>query len=305
MKRVTIGKSTLKSSEIVHGCMRIRGDNSAKDREKGKAAVQHAISKGINHFDHADIYGQGECEQCFAELLKEESGLREKMIITSKCGIRPAGEPGEDSPSRYDFSKQHILSSVDGSLGRLGIDCLDILLLHRPDYLMHAAEVAEAFGALKDAGKVRYFGVSNFSASQVSLLQCAWTEPLVMNQVEINVHNINALSDGVLDQCQEQEITPQAWCPVGGIAYPAWGNTFKDEDDVRIKKELERQAEVYGTDPCGVFLAWLLMHPSGVLPIIGTMNTERISSALEACDIPYTREDWYRLLEARNGQPGA
>jgi predicted oxidoreductase len=285
--------------------MRIRGDNSEKDREKGRAAVRHAISEGINHFDHADIYGEGECESCFAEVLKQDPGLRENIIITSKCGIRPAGRPDEESPSRYDFSAEHILSSVDGSLSRLDVDCLDILLLHRPDTLMHAGEVAEAFSTLKDAGKVRTFGVSNFSTSQVSLLQSVWTDPLAMNQVEINVHNINALSDGVLDQCQELEITPQAWCPVGGIAYPAWGNTFSVDDDTRIKTELERQAEFYDTDPCGVIFAWILKHPSGILPIIGTMNTERISSAIKACDISYSREDWYRLLEARNGHPGA
>ncbi len=283
--------------------MRISGDGGDDDRGKGKQALRAAVEAGYTLFDHADIYGGGACESLFGEMLRESPGLRDKLIVASKCGIRFAGSPGPEDPARYDFSASYIEQSVEGSLQRLGIDQLDLFMLHRPDYLMHAHEVAAAFDRLQNSGKVAHFGVSNFSPSQVELLDGESTEPLVVNQVEINLHNIQTLRDGTLDQCQRMQITPMAWCPIAGIAYPAWGNTFSAEDESRIRAEIDRQCGIYDAEDWVIALAWLLKHPARILPIVGSTSPERIVAAKRALDVDYSREDWYRLLEARNGQP--
>ncbi|MEX2382160.1 MAG: aldo/keto reductase [Opitutales bacterium] len=302
MQLVTLGKSTVTSSRLIYGCMRICGDGSTEARKKGCQALLAAYEAGYTHFDHADIYGKGICEELHGELFKEEPALRERTFLTSKCGIRAADTPNKGDPARYDFSKSYILNQVDRSLKRLGVETLDTLLLHRPDYLFHPEEVAAAFSELLEAGKARHFGVSNFRPSQVSLLQSACPMPLLMHQVEINIHRVAALEDGTLDQCLEHGITPTAWCPLGGVAYPAWGNTFTPEDETRVAAELKRQAEFYGIEPWQVMIAWLLVLPSGVAPIIGSTTPERIAAAVACLEIEYSREDFYRLLEARNGR---
>ncbi len=204
MKTIPLGSSELRTSRLAYGCMRIVGDGTPADRSKGKRAILAAVEAGYTLFDHADIYGGGTCEELFGEVLRETPGLREQIVIASKCGIRFEGDPDADAPARYDFSPEHIVHSVEGSLRRLGIEQLDLLLLHRPDYLMRADEVAEIFASLKSSGKVAHFGVSNFSVSQFDLLQSVLSDPLLVNQVEINIHNIDALSNGVLDQCQQK-----------------------------------------------------------------------------------------------------
>ena len=301
MESAELGRTGLRVSRLVYGCMRIAGDGSEASRARGKTAIRSAVDAGYTIFDHADIYQRGDCERLFGEVLRESPGLRDEIVVVGKCGIRFAGDPGSDDPQRYDFSKSHILASVEGSLERLGIERLDVLLLHRPDYLMDAMEVAEAFDALAAAGKVRHFGVSNFSPSQVELLASATDKPLVANQVEINLHRVLSFEDGTLDQCQRLGMTPQAWSPLAGSVFEAWGNTFRESDNVRIRAELTRQADRYGVDPSLVPLAWLLKHPSGIAPIIGSTTPDRIAGAMAALDIDYSREDWYRLLEARNG----
>lgn len=283
--------------------MRIAGDGSGADRDKGKRAVQAAVDAGYTLFDHADIYGNGACEALFGELLAESPALRNEMTIVSKCGIRFAGDPQDSDPVRYDFSARYIEQCVEASLQRLGVEQLDLLLLHRPDYLMKAHEVAATFDKLKESGKVAHLGVSNFSPWQVELLDGETSEPLLVNQVEINIHNISTLTDGTLDQCQRMQITPMAWCPIAGIAYPAWGNTLTSEDEGRIRHEIERQCAIYGAEDWIIALAWLLKHPARIVPIIGSTTPERIVAARQALDVEYAREDWYRLLEARNGQP--
>lgn len=283
-------------SRFIYGCMRIAGDNSANDRAKGKLAIHTAIDNNYNHFDHADIYGDGECESLFGEVLKESPNLRDNMIITSKAGIRRG-------PQRYDFSKDYLISSVENSLKRLNTDYLDLFLLHRPDYLFNAQDVADTFMQLKASGKVKHFGVSNFTPSQVSLLQSALDEPLLVNQIEINIHNISSFSDGTLDQCQQLGITPIAWCPLGGVIYPAWGNTFSTADEQRIETELSQQALKYNCEPWQLILAWLLKHPANICPIIGSTTAERILAAKKALTLDYSHVDWYRLFEARNGHP--
>lgn len=295
MQTLKLCSDNISSSRLIYGCMRVAGDNSPQDSSKGIRAIKAALEAGYNHFDHADIYGGGECESLFGELLKETPRLRDDILITSKAGIRR-------EPQRYDFSHDYLINSVDGSLKRLNTDYLDLFLLHRPDYLFNAEEVAETFMQLKQSGKVKHFGVSNFSPSQVSLLQSALNEPLLVNQIEINIHNINCFSDGTLDQCQQLGITPIAWCPLGGVVYPAWGNTFSVTDEQRIEAELVQQAQKYDCLPWQLILAWLLKHPANICPIIGSTTPERIHAAKDALTLEYRHEDWYRLLEARNGQ---
>lgn len=296
MNKIILENTDLETSRLIYGCMRIAGDNSTEDKNKGKKAIRAALEAGYNHFDHADIYGGGHCESLFGELLKESPSLRNELIITSKAGIR-------HEPQRYDFSHDYLVNSVDNSLKRLNSDYLDLFLLHRPDYLFNAKQVAETFNQLRASGKVKHFGVSNFSPSQVSLLQSALDEPLVINQIEINIHNISSLLDGTLDQCQQLGITPVAWCPLGGVVYPAWGNTFTPKDEQRISAEFARQADKYHCQAWHIMLAWLLKHPANICPIIGSTTPERIHEAKQALAIDYSHEDWYHLLEARNGQP--
>ena len=302
MQSIAIGNSELVSSRLIYGCMRVAGDHSPADRQKGKAAVRAALEAGYTHFDHADIYGDGECERVFAEVMSESPGLRDELVITSKCGIRLPGDPQQDSPKRYDFSREHIRSSVEDSLRRLGVEQLDLFLLHRPDFLFDPREVAGTFAELQESGKVRHFGVSNFRPSQLSMLKKLCAMPLLVNQVEINIDNIDAIVNGTLDQCQELDITPMAWCPLGGVAYPGWAQNLAEVQSERVIAELTLQAEKYESEPWIVVLAWLLRHPAGVMPIIGSTRPSRIQAARKSLDIDYSREDWYRLLEARNGQ---
>lgn len=303
MKTLTIPQLPLDSSRLIYGCMRINGDNSAEALAKGKLAIEVAIDEGYNHFDHADIYGAGACESLFGEVIKAKPHLRDQLLITSKAGIRFANTPVNGEVGRYDFSHDYLIGQVEGSLQRLNIDALDMFLLHRPDYLFNAEEVAHTLKQLKQQGKVKHFGVSNFSPSQVELLQAKMDEPLLVNQVEINIHNISAFENGTLDQCQQYGITPMAWCPIATVVYEAWGNTFSDEDVERIHQEFQRQAEFYGVEKWIVALAWLLIHPANICPIVGSTNPKRIAMAKQALALNYRREDWYRLLEARNGQP--
>lgn len=302
METTVLGNSGLVSSRLVYGCMRISGENSPVDREKGKQAIRAAIDAGYTHFDHADIYGGGACETLFAEVLGEMPHLRDELLITGKCGIRMAGEPNAGDPKRYDFSRRYLIESVDAILQRLGVDHLDLLLLHRPDHLFSAEEVAGTLEILEESGKVHHFGVSNFRPSQLSMLQSYCPMPLLVHQVEVNIDNISTFSDGTMDQCQEFNISPMAWCPLGGVAYPAWGSTLTKEQSVRIHAELARQAGKYATENWIVLLAWLLKHPAGILPIVGSTQASRILAATKSLELEYSAEDWYRLLEARNGE---
>ncbi|MCF7838025.1 MAG: aldo/keto reductase [Candidatus Marinimicrobia bacterium] len=302
MEMRKIGPTALRSSRLVHGCMRLVGDGSAAARARGLAALEAAVEVGINHFDHADIYGRGASEALFCEFLAAHPGLRGDLIITSKCGVRRADDPQAGAPARYDLSAAHMESAVEGILTRLGLEQIDILLLHRPDYLMDPDEIAGVFARLHGAGKVAHFGVSNLSPSQLEMIRQVSPFPLVMHQVEFNLHRVAPLTDGVLDQCRRRGITPQAWCPLGAVAYPAWGSTLSPAQTERLRGELERQAGVYGSPPAGIALAWILRHPAGVLPVIGSMSPAHIRDAVAALDLAYTREDWYRLLEARQGK---
>jgi predicted oxidoreductase len=276
-----------------YGCMRI-----ADDRAKGRAAVIAAYESGYRLFDHADIYGGGACESLFAEVLREVSGMREAIVIQDKVGIRP-GSPGK--VSQYDFSPEYLTTAIDGCLRRLGVERIELLLLHRIDLLADPVAVGEVFAAFHAAGKVAAFGVSNASPSQVRMFAAHVGFPLVANQVEINLDRIDAVIDGTLDQCLELGISPQAWCPIGGIGYTAWGRNASSAQWKLVEAELDHQAAAYGTDRVGINLAWLLKHPAQIMPLIGSTTPERIRSSLAAVSIPYSRDHWYALNEARRG----
>lgn len=279
------------------GCMRIAGDP-----DRGRAALIAAWEAGYRLFDHADIYSVGRCETLFGALLREMPAMRASILIQSKVGIRFADEQG---PGRYDFSREHLLRAVDGCLERLGVPCLDLLLLHRIDLLADADEIAAVIDQLHTQGKVQHFGLSNASNAQFRMLAARSPRPLVANQIEINLDRISALSDGSLDLCQELGHSPQAWCPLAGIGYPAWGRCADSARWRLVEEELARQATRYDTDPAGIALAWLLRPPARIMPLIGSCTPERIRAATAAVDLDYAREDWYRLYCARQGAPMA
>ena len=281
------------TSRLGYGCMRI-----ADDRAKGRKAVIAAYESGYRLFDHADIYGGGACESLFGEILREVSGMREAIVLQDKVGIRPA-VPGRTC--QYDFSREYLTAAIDGCLRRLGVERIDLLLLHRIDLLADPVEVGEVFAAAHAAGKVASCGVSNASPAQVRMFSAHVGFPLLANQVEINLDRIDAVIDGTLDQCLELGISPQAWCPIGGIGYSAWGHNASPAQWKLVEAELDRQAAAYATDRVGINLAWLLKHPAKIMPLIGSTTPERIRSSLDAVNIPYSRNDWYALNEARRG----
>jgi predicted oxidoreductase len=311
MKLGTLGKSSLVTSRLAYGCWRIAGtwepsEVTAERELNGRRAVIAAYEAGYTLFDHADIYCQGAGEQIFGQVLREVGGMRERVTIASKCGIRRAGEPAPDSPYRYDFSAPHIIASCEQSLKRLGIEVIDLYQLHRPDYLCHPDEVAGAFTRLKQAGKVREFGVSNFRPSQVTALQKACPLPLIVNQIEISLAKLDAFHDGTIDQCLAEKMTPMAWSPLAGGHL---GNRAKDilpsqqsYRPAKIVAALDDLAKGRGASRVVIALAWLLRHPSGIVPIVGSTNPENIREAAKAVDIDLTRDEWYRLLDAASGQ---
>ena len=264
------------------------------------ALVKSDLDMGINFFDHADIYGGGECERLFGDFLKENPALRDKMLIQTKCAIRPGS---------YDFSREHILSSVEGSLKRLGIETIDFLLLHRPDTLCEPEEVAEAFTALKSQGKVRHFGVSLENPYQIQLLNRYLDEKIMINQLQFGLGhttmvdaglNVNMNHDpatnrdgGVLDFCRLNDITIQPWSP---FQYGFFQGVFIGNPEFReLNEKLEEIAASYGITPTGLAVAWILRHPACMQPIVGSVNTGRLKEVCEASDVTITRQEWYAL----------
>jgi len=322
MKTYKIANTDLQVSRIGYGCMKLGGtwdDRSYGDGdiERAEKAVSAALEQGINFFDHADIYCKGKSEQVFAEILKKSPGLRGKIIIQSKCGIRFPGDPEPEDPGRYDFSQEHILASVDGILKRLNTDYLDVLLLHRPDALVEPEKVAHAFDDLYRKGKVRYFGVSNHDADQIALLQKYLGQPLVVNQVELSLLHMPLINAGImwniedkpmpaaggtLDYCRLNNLLIQAWGPV------AWGKLLnRDSTAATYIKDtvhlIEKMAAEKQVSKEAVVLGWLLRHPAGIQPLIGTIRPERIKASCEADTVSLSREEWYRLFTAARGKP--
>ena len=299
MKTITLNNTNLSIPEIGMGCMRIV---ELENVDAVKGWVDTALEHGINFFDHADIYGKGRCEELFGQVLTPS--LREKIILQSKCSIRPG--------IAFDFSKEHILNSVDGILKRLNTEYLDILLLHRPDALMEPEEVADAFRILKENGKVHHFGVSNQTPMQMELLSKYCDEPLLINQLQLSIAhcpminsgiNANMYNDsginrdgGVLEYCRLKDITIQAWSP---FQYGMFEGIFLgNEKFAELNKVIDNLAEKYNVTNSAIAVAWILRHPAGIQTIVGTTNKDRIAQISKASEIRLTREEWYALYMA-------
>ena len=284
-------------SRIAQGCMRI--DRLSKSELD--ALIRSDLDAGISFFEHADIYGgNGRCEELFGNILREDPSLREKMTLQTKCGIRPG---------QYDFSKEHILTSVEQSLQRLGTEQVEFLVLHRPDTLVEPEEVAEAFSQLKAQGKVKAFGVSNHNALQIALLNKFLDEKLVIDQLQfglghtvlvdsglnVNMKNDESVNrdDSTLDYCRLNDITIQAWSPLqfGFIKGHFMGNPDFDT----LNRKLEELGEAYGITATAMAIAWILRHSARIQPVVGSVNAQRMRDIARAAEVTITRKEWYDL----------
>ena len=306
MRTVNLGTSGLKVPCIAVGCMRI---NKLEPAE-AENFVHAAIDQEAHFFDHADIYGNGDCESVFAKAIHMNSTVREKVLLQSKCGIRRG--------VAFDFSKDHILKSVDGSLKRLNTEYLDVLLLHRPDALVEPEEVAEAFDILQSNGKVRHFGVSNQNPMQIKLLKRYVRQPIVANQLQLSITNATMISQGqhvnmqddfavnrdgsVLDYCRLHDITIQPWSP---FQYGMFEGVFLGNEKFPVlNSKIDEIAAKYSVSNTTITMAWLLRHPAGMQPVTGTMNVQRLKDCVKAAEIRLTREEWYEIyLAAGNTLP--
>jgi predicted oxidoreductase len=284
----------MKKNPII-GCMRWGVWGSNFDTKQYETIIDQCLSIGLNVFDHADIYGHYTTEADFGKALNGKSSLRQQMKLITKCGINmlTPNRPTHAIKS-YDTSASHIRTSVENSLKNLNTDYIDTLLIHRPDLLLNPIEVAETITALKQAGKIKSFGLSNFNTHQVATL--ANHIKIEQHQVEISVANLNAFNDGVLDQCQSMGIEAQSWSPLGNGLFTE--TTDKNKSILKTASEL---AEIYATGINEILLAFLYIHPANIAPIIGTTRFERIASAKKAMEINLTREDFYKLVQASVG----
>lgn len=307
------------ASSLVYGCMGLGGEwqesNIADSHYKqANEVIEVALEAGINVFDHADIYRRGKAEKVFGRVLKERPSLRDKMFIQSKCGIRFQDDIG---PKRYDFSKQWLVQSVEGSLARLGIEQLDILLLHRPDPLMEPGEVAEAFEVLREQGKVKFFGVSNMHIHQIAYLQSYLDAPLIANQIEISLQQLAWLDEGVmagnpkgsdlnftsgtLEHCRKNGIQLQAWGSLCQGLFSGRDITNEPEHIQTTASMVAPLADKYNVSLEALILAWLMKHPANIQPIIGTTKIDRIKACAQSSSINISREDWYSLYVSARG----
>lgn len=300
MRETILGNHIRKVPSVAVGCMRL----SEKSKDEMNHFIHAALEQGAYFFDHADIYGGGMSESIFGEAFADDPSLkREDMYLQSKCGIRQGF---------YDFSKEHILKSVDGILQRLHTDYLDLLLLHRPDALVEPEEVAAAFDVLFESGKVRNFGVSNHKPMQIELLQKYVRQPLVVNQVQFSIPVSNLVANGMevnmetpgsidhdgslLDYCRLHNITLQARSP---FQMPAWKGCFLGSDEYpELNQKLQVIAEKYNVSDTTIAAAWILRHPANMQIITGTASESRLKEIIAACDITLTREEWYELYLA-------
>jgi len=299
MKYFKIPNSDMNASEISLGCMRI---SSMTNQEIAKL-IHTALDEEINFFDHADIYGGGKSEEKFSEALDMTPSLREKMLLQTKCGI---------CDGYYDFSKEHILEAVDGSLKRLRTDYVDVLLLHRPDALVEPEEVAEAFTILQNSGKVIYFGVSNQNPMQIELLRKFVKQKIIINQLQLSITNTGMIDAGInvnmeidpsidrdgsiLDYCRLNDITIQPWSP---FQYGFFEGVFLDNDKFpELNQTINAMAADKGVTNTAIAIAWILRHPARMQPVIGTTNPGRVRDACKASDVTLTRQEWYEIYRA-------
>ena len=302
MRTMKLGVSDLQVPVVAVGCMRL----ARVDKPAREAVIKTALEHGANFFDHADIYEMGDVnsEEAFAEAVGMTSGVREKLILQSKCGIVRGG--------CYNSSKQHILAQAEQSLRRLKTDYLDVFLLHRPDILVEPEEVAEAFNLLQESGKVRHFGVSNHNPMQIQLLQKHLSQPLVVNQMQLSIafalmltagiyvnmeHDAAQMRDGsVLDFCRLQDITVQNWSPMQHGFFS--GSFIGSPDYPELNKKLDEIAAAHKVSSTTLAVAWLLRHPARMQPITGTMTPARLRDSLLAADLTLSREEWYEIYKA-------
>ena len=299
MKRIKVANSDLNVSEISLGCMRI----ADMSHQEIATLIHTALDEGIDFFDHADIYGGGQSEAKFSAALGMNPSLRERMLLQTKCGIRQGS---------FDFSKEHILAAVDGSLQRLHTDYVDVLLLHRPDALVEPEEVAEAFTILESSGKVRHFGVSNQNPMQIELLRKYVKQPILFNQLQFSITNTGMIDAGInvnmeidpsidrdgsiLDYCRLHEITIQPWSP---FQYGFFEGVFLDNDKFpELNQAIDALAAAKGVTNTAIAIAWILRHPARMQPIVGTTRPERVKEICKASDITLTRQEWYAIYRA-------
>jgi predicted oxidoreductase len=311
MKQVRLGGSNWQASSVALGIMRM----NVLAPDKAANVLDSAYNDGINFIDSADIYGQGKSEEVFGEALKQASVSRDQLFIQSKVGIVVDPKRSHGSlvfGKRYDFSKDHLLSAVDHILKRLQVDYLDSVLLHRPDPLIEVDDVAAAFDALEQSGKVRHFGVSNFNPEQIALLESGIRQPLLIDQVQFSVAHTGMVNAGMhtnmadaasvdhdgslLPYLQRKHMTLQAWSP---FQYGMFEGTFIDSPKFKaLNDELQKVADHYHTNKNAIAVAWLLRHPVGVQVILGSMNPEHIKESAEGADITLTRQEWYDIYFA-------
>jgi predicted oxidoreductase len=320
MGKMPLEERGITSSRLAYGCMMLCGGwkpQPINDEEilKAERAIDAALAAGITLFDHADIYAYGQAEAVFGEVLKRRPELKGKLVIQSKCGIR--FEEGS-APKRYDFSRDHILKAVDQSLGRLGLERLDILLLHRPDLLMEPDEIAEAFSKLLESGKVSHFGVSNVGAEQIKFLQRSLPMPLVANQLDLSLSKLDWLEsviltnrktdkvirfpEGTVEHCRSENIQLQAW---GSLAQGRFtGRAMElNEAEIATAELVQTMAQEKETTPEAIILGWLMKHPAKIQPVIGSSTPERITACGDAVRQSelMTREEWYTLFKTSRG----
>lgn len=297
MNRMCIGG--MEASRISLGCMRMEQISV----QEAQTLLKVALEKGINFFDHADCYGDGESERVFSKAMNMDKSMRDQIFLQSKCGIRKDGLP------RYDFSRDYIIKSVDGILKRLDTDYLDALLLHRPDPLVEPEEVAEAFDRLHSAGKVRYFGVSNQSPMLMELLSKYVKQPLIINQLQFSIAHTLMMdyqiffntdtpqavdrSSEILEYCRLKNITIQAWSP---FQYGFFQGSFVDNPKFpQINEVLDRIAKEKNVSKSAIVVAWILRHPAKMQVIAGTTNPGRLSDICQGDDVCISREEWYEI----------
>ncbi|MGY0391088.1 aldo/keto reductase [Bizionia sp. KMM 8389] len=280
-------------SNVIAGTMTWGQWGKSLSKKEMTNQLNHCLSENITTFDHADIYGDYTTETAFGTAFKAANINRESVQIISKCGIQYMSESRNNRVKHYDYSKEYIIWSVEQSLSNLQTEYLDTILLHRPSPLMQPDEIAEAITKLKKTGKIKNFGVSNFTPSQMALINKSI--PISVNQIQFSLTHHEAMHDGTLDYMMTHNITPMAWSPLGSV--------FKENSPqtVRVLKQLETLTSKYQATTDQLLLAWILKHPSNILPVIGTTNTTRISLAQRATQINLETEDWFLILVAAQG----
>ncbi len=285
--------STLKFSKVISGCMSWGKWGKKFSKKEMQNLMEFCVDQDITTFDHADIYGDYSTEAEFGEAFNLSTVSRDRIQLISKCGIQYTGEARANKVKHYNYSKEYIIWSAEQSLKHLKTDYLNAFLLHRPSPLMRPEEIMEAITKLKQDGKILGFGVSNFTSSQMALIH---TEiPISINQIEFSLTQCNAMHDGTLDYILHHGIQPMAWSPLGTI--------FREDNNQsqRIRELLNDFTVKYSATEDQLLLAWIMKHPSGVLPVVGTTDKQRLLNAKNAADIELDLEDWFLMLVASQG----